>query len=144
MEPGSSLSANVYEAAEGLGAVIGQFREIPKSVKRCPESIAEFYKCISWPSSASYRASVDQVEMDSIRFGQLQLLPKSIQIPDSEGADFFAIGSHSGDAWILVLDGNDCGSHDPIVYEIDHECPTEEPAGELGRLSAFLQRCVRE
>ena len=43
------LSAAIYREAEKKGAKVRGERPLPRSVKRCPDLVAEFYCHIAWP-----------------------------------------------------------------------------------------------
>ena len=133
------LAAAIYNAAESLGASTDASRSLPKSVRDCPDFIAEFYARFKWPRSATFDAPDIAHGLDSLRFDSLQELPPEYSIPETGGMRLFAIGSHGGDGWILLVDGNDSKPSDPYIYDVDHECPEDEPINRLGRLSELLE-----
>jgi predicted DNA-binding WGR domain protein len=135
------LCEAIYREAERLGADIHGKRELPKSVKRCPEVVAEFYQNIIWPKRSRYSAEIDDRDVDCISFyGPIQeFQPASYGVAGCEGMDLFGVGSR-GDNWIFLLNGNDKRKSDPMVYEVDH---SPEPGDELnsyGGLSQFLRK----
>jgi hypothetical protein len=140
--PTRILRKSIYRTAANLGARIDQGRDLPKSIKRCPGFIAEFYKYIIWPKRQTYDApSFEPVELEQVSLEGLQQVPKTLTIQGSEGMDLFGIGKYDGGNWLLLFDGNDKKPSDPTVYSVDHEIP-EESLENMGRLSDFLSMLV--
>jgi predicted DNA-binding WGR domain protein len=134
------LSAEIYRQAEKKGASIKGKRPLPRSVKSCPDLVAEFYQYIVWPKHKTFRLEIDEIERDLICLEGVQAFPAAdSEVAGCERMNLFAVGSHGGGNWILLLNGNDKRPSDPMVYEVDH---APEPGDELqllGRLSKFLR-----
>jgi predicted DNA-binding WGR domain protein len=139
------LGEAIYREAEAKGAKVIQRRELPKSVKRCPDFIAEFYQSIIWPRNEVFSATIGDDELDDISFaGPVQEVPSEILqgVVGCRGKDLFGVGSQQGGNKILLLDGNDKNKSDPTVYEVDHHPEPGDGLWKYCRLSKFL-RCLK-
>jgi hypothetical protein len=137
------LAKAIYDAAETLGAKVNRaraLRELPKSVKRCPAMIAEFYQRIVWRKKPTFQVEIDEIDWDGISFyGPVQEANPHIgDVLGCEGKDLFGVGD-IGSNWILMLDGNDKRQSDPTVYQVDHAPDVGEELCKLGRLSTILR-----
>lgn len=138
------LDEAIYREAAKKGAQVNQRRELPKSVKRCPGFIAEFYQRIVWPKSKIFNAVIGDWELEHISFyGPVQeFKPDSFGVAGCKGMDLFGVGSQQGGNKILLLNGNDKNPSDPTVYEIDHDPEPGDRLWKYCKLSKFL-RCLQ-
>ncbi len=142
--PARLLDEAIYREAGNKGARVNQRRELPRSVKRCPDFIAEFYENIVWPKGKVFDAIIGDNELYSVSFeGPVQEVPHEIVqvIAGCKGKDLFGVGSQEGGNKILLLDGNDKNMSDPTVYEVDHHPEPGDRLEKYCKLSKFL-RCL--